>query len=134
MSVSAETALQQAIYTALTGNASLMAAITGVHDSVGEATGFPYVTIGDGTAIPWDTKTSDGQEHTVTIHTWTQYRGRKQTKEIMDLVYSVLHNSALTVVGHQTVLCQFDFSETLKDPDGVTHHGVQRFRVLTEDT
>ena len=133
MSSSAEAALQLAIYTALKANVALMARVNDVYDFVPESIEEPYLVIGDGNATPFDTKDSAGQDHLITIHTWSKSQGAKETKEIMELVYSVLHNGALTVAGHQTVLCQYDFSTVLKDPDGFTHHGVQRFRVLTED-
>lgn len=133
MSQSAEAALQKAVYDALVGNVALMARVTAVKDWVPNAQGYPYVSIGESTAIPFDTQTTDGQEHTITIHTWVQGQGRKECKEIMSLIYEALHRASLSVTGHQSILCMQVFSEVLKDPDGITHHGVQRFRVITED-
>ena len=133
MSVSAEGSLQKALFDLLSADVALSAVITGVFDSVPESQAYPYVELGEGTAIPFDSNSSDGQEHLITIHTWTEAKGRKTAHDIMTLVYTALHNVALVVAGHQTILCQFDFSTVLKDPDGFTHHGVQRFRVITED-
>ncbi len=133
MSTSAEGALKAAVYTALTGSAGLMAVVTGVFDFVPEGQAAPYVEIGEVVSVPFDTKNSDGQEHTITLHAWSEYQGYKQAQDILALMYEALHNQPITVTGHQLILCQFDFSTVLKDPDGVTHHGVMRFRALTED-
>ena len=75
-------ALQQAIYTALTGDSTLMAMITGVHDHVPQETAFPYVTIGESTARDWRTVGRKGAEATLILHAWSRSRGRKQAKQI----------------------------------------------------
>ncbi len=130
--MSAEAKLHQTVYAAL--NASYVAlGVTGVFDFAPRDQAYPYITIGPGTAIPFDTCTDNGQESTVFVHTWSQYNGQKEVKEIMDRVYLVLQNASLAIPGHDTILCQFEFAEIMKDPDGVTHHGVQRFRVITEE-
>ena len=36
------------------------------------------------------------------------------------------------MTGHDLVEIRIDLSNVLLDPDGLTRHGVQRFRVLTE--
>lgn len=127
-------ALQKAVFTALTGNAPLMAKVTGIFDRVPVGTAFPYVTIGEATAADWSTKTSDGQNHTLTLHAWSRAAGRQEAKEILDLIHTALHNEALTLDAGALVLLQYAFSETLSDPDGITTHGVIRFRALTQST
>lgn len=135
MSDSAESAVQAAVYGALKGDDALSAMpVEGkIFDLVPSTIAYPWIRVGEMTAVPFDTQDSAGQEHTVTIHSWSQYLGHKEVKEIMASIYSVLHNAVLTVVGHQTVLCMFEFSQVFDDPDGITHHGVQRFRIITED-
>ena len=70
-------ALQKAVFTALTGEAELMAAVTGIYDRVPVGTAYPYVTIGEATAADWSTKTSTGQNHTLTLHAWSRAPGRQ---------------------------------------------------------
>ena len=142
--------LQQAVYTALRADATLKT-LTGttparVYDHVpsdvwpadGETTNAaafkPYVVVGDDTAGPFDTMTEDGAESILTIHTWSRYRGRKETKQIMSAVTDALDDVSLSVTGHTLVLLLFEFSSTFLDPDGLTRHGVQRFRALTQVT
>lgn len=129
--------LQKAIYTAL-DNANITDAsgnpISGVFDDVDEDTAFPYVTVGEETAINAGTKTLDAHEHTITLHIWSRYRGgRKEVKEIMQQVFSALHNSDITVDGASLVNIRHEFEQTLVEADGITRHGIMRFRVVVFD-
>lgn len=133
MSGSSLAELQKAVYTALDGDATLSALISAVHDHAPQEPVFPYVQIGHTTTIPWDDKSKDGQEHTITIHSWSQYEGHLELKQVMDAVRDVLHNGALSVTEQNVVLIRCEFEEPLLDPDSITHHGVQRFRVITEE-
>jgi hypothetical protein len=137
--------IQRAINTALSGVISVP-----VYDFVPQDTAYPYVTIGDDTNLPWDTFTETGLESTLTIHTWTRTRGRKDNKEIQGEVYGLLHRAELTYLGSGESLilnfatqsysvdasyfvsCEFEYSDTVLDPDGHTYHGIQRFRVLLD--
>ena len=130
-------ALQQAIFTALDGatiNDADGNAITGVFDDVPENTAYPYVVIGEETATNIDTKDKDAHEHTLTIHVWSQYRGRKEIKNIMSSVYTLLHNASITVSGASLVNIRHEFENTLTEADGITRHGVMRFRVVVFDS
>jgi hypothetical protein len=136
--MNAELEIQKAIYDALSNDYALGQIVTGVYDSVPQAldagndSAFPFVTVGDDTAIDWDTDTSVGKEATVTIHSWSRYRGRAEVKQIQGAIYEALHLSQLNVVGYTTVLCLSEFSESMVDPDGLTRHGVQRFRIIID--
>jgi hypothetical protein len=136
--VSAEYEIQKAIFAKLSADAPLNNVIKGLFDSVpqesdsGSDIVFPYVTIGDDTALDWDTDTSVGKEATLTIHSWSRHRGRSEVKQIQGLIYDALHVSQLNVVGYNTVLCFSEYSESLVDPDGLTRHGVQRFRLIID--
>lgn len=95
---------------------------------------FPYVVVGDTTEIPFDADDFVGRESTITIHSFSRYRGKKEVKTIMDAVKAALHEQPLAVTGETTILVHFDFAEIVPDPDGRTRHGVQRFRVITVGT
>lgn len=125
--------IQKAIDKALKADTALMAAVTGVFDEVPQGTKYPYVVIGEDTALQWDTGSSVGSESTLTIHVWSRDAGRQECKEIMSLVYDVLHEAELSVDDAHAVFCYWEFGETLLDVDGKTRHGVMRFRTLTED-
>ncbi len=126
--------LQQAIFTALNGNVSgIDSANVSVYDDVPENTVYPYVVIGEETAANNGTKDLDGIEHTLTLHVWSQYRGRREIKEIMQSVYQLLHDAAITVSGASLVNIRQEFNNTLMENDGITRHGVMRFRAVVFD-
>lgn len=132
--------LQQAILDRLEGFSALTALLASdprasrpaIYDHVPQDAAFPYVVVGDTTALEWDTDTSTGHEHTVTLHAWSEYRGRKEVKQIQGELYNALHRHDLSITGEHTVTCEHEYAESLLDPDGITRHGVARFRVLTE--
>lgn len=109
-----------------------------VFDYVPQGQAFDYVTVGDSTATDWDTKTGTGQDHTVTIHTWTRAKGRASCKAIMASIHGLLHRQAPAVAGHSVVECRVIYSDVLQDPedaghyDGPVWHGVQRVRIITQ--
>ena len=133
MASDSQDAIQAAIYTALTGDATLTALVaTRIVDGPPQGTTFPYVVIGEFSGEPFDTKTQEGMDLDVTIHTWSEALGWKETADIMAAVLDALDKQSLSVTGHSLVLLQFTFSDRFLDPDGVTRHGVQRFRVVTQ--
>lgn len=129
----AELEVQRTIYQTLSGDTTLGNDIQGVFDHVPQNQAFPYVVIGDDTQIQWDTDDQNGHEVTVTLHTWSRYEGREQVKRIMGRIYDLLQSQNLSVSGYNTVYVLFEFSETLLDPDGLTRHGVQRFRFVIQE-
>ena len=125
--------LASTVYTALTGDATLMALVEGVYDDVPQDTPYPYIVVGEETTINAGTMTVDGLEHTLTLHVWSRYRGLKETKQIMERIYTLLHNSNLTVTGASLVNLRQEFSSTFVDAEGLTRHGVIRFRAMVFD-
>ena len=130
-------ALQQSIFTTLTGGTLTdvdgTSITSKVYDDVPEGTTYPYVVMGEETAIPIGAKDTDGHEHTLTIHVWSQYRGRKEIKNIMSQIYTLLHNVAISVTGASLVNIRHEFERTLLEQDGITRHGVIRFRAVVFD-
>tara|TARA_B100000902_G_C27127455_1_gene821864 strand:+ start:335 stop:736 length:402 start_codon:yes stop_codon:yes gene_type:complete len=126
--------LQKSILDALDGDSTLQSLVTDVYDFVPESTAFPYVKIGEETSIDNGTKTLQGNEHTLVIHTFSRYRGSKEVKEIMSRIYALLHESSLSVSGASLVNLRFEFSDVIKENDGFTSHGIQRFRAVVYDS
>lgn len=127
-------ALQQALYAAVTGSASLAALIgpPRVYDDVPQGTPFPYLTLGQSTLRDWSTGTDDAEEHILTLHVWSRAGGRKVMHEVMDALRATLHDQPLALSGHRLVNIRHEISEARRDPDGETYHGIVRFRAVTE--
>tara|TARA_R100001510_G_scaffold21831_1_gene19115 strand:+ start:469 stop:876 length:408 start_codon:yes stop_codon:yes gene_type:complete len=130
------TALQTAIFSLLSGDSTLDGLIGNnrIYDEVPQNSAYPYVVIGEETTIDAGTKDKDAQEFTQTIHIWSRYRGSKQTKEIAQRIYTLLHNVAISVSGASFVNSRNEFFTILLDDDGLTRHGVMRFRVVIFDS
>lgn len=127
--------LQTAIYSALSGDSNLTSTLgASVFDEVPDQSSYPFVALGEETVVEYDTKDLDGASHTINIHVWSQYKGAKETKQIMDRIHTLLHDSSLSVSGFNLIRMQFEFSDIMRDPDGVTRHGVMRFRAITLGT
>lgn len=126
--------VQTAIVSALTSDETLMGIVTGVFDMVPHEQAVPFVTIGDFTSSDNSTKGTGGMEHTLTLHVWDEGSSRLRLKQIMSRLIELLHDQPLTLAGgHKLVNLRFEFSETFRDPDGVTIHGVQRYRIVTDE-
>lgn len=126
-------AVQTAIYERLQ---PVLAALPGgvpVFDDVQQKTDYPYAVIGDDQADEWDTKTSCGLRHDITVDVWSRYDGRKEVKTILGAIYTALHNQPITVAGQQAVWCYFQFKTDFLEPDGETRHGVIRFEIATTE-
>lgn len=147
----ASVSIQECLYALLRGDSSLRSLLAddayegsptmpAVYDHVPQANNpedtarFPYLVIGDDTAAPFDTDDVDGEETTVTIHIWDRRRGRKRAKQVRDAVYNALHGTQLEPSGQHSVLCFFDFSESIPDPDPLSQHVVIRFRIVTQES
>lgn len=126
-----EEALQSAIYERL----STYPGMPPVYDDVPQGAPSLYVVIGEDTHVPWDTDDSVGSESTITIHQWDKaYRGKARIKQTQGLIYEALNRHELSVPGYNLVTLEFEYSESVLDPDGVTRHGVVRYRALVEES
>lgn len=119
--------IQRAVFARLTDQLTVP-----VFDDVPQGTPCPYVVIGEDDSESWDTDDSLGLDTDITIHVWTEYSGRKQAKDIMAQIYAALNRYELAVNGMYTVDCICEYQDSFLDPDGVTRHGVIRFRLTTE--
>lgn len=130
MSGSPQWGLQQAVYSRLAGDSALTGTLgAAVYDDVPDAASFPYVVIGDVTEGPNDTMGTTGRDVTLTLHIWSQYEGNKEVHRIANRVDELLDRWQPTVSGWSTTVVLQEFYETFRDPDGITRHGIARYRV-----
>ncbi len=121
--------IQKAVYLVLKGALSVP-----VYDHVPQKTAYPYVVVGDDTAVPFDTDDSLGTEATVTVHAWSQYRGRAEVKELLEDIYDALHRADIAVQNAHTIESIAEFQQTIVESDGLTRHGIIRFRITVDQT
>lgn len=135
MSAASLVAVQDAIYAALSGSAALQALIGNparLYDHVPEDAAFPYVELGEVSARRFDSASRGGLDCQLTLNVWSRYQGRREAKQILDAIYGVLHDGTLSVAGNAHVLTSFQSAETRRDDDGLTYHGVVKYRVLVQ--
>ena len=125
--------LQLAIFARLNAFAALTALVDDIYDHVPQEALFPYLRIGEFTGIPFDTHSDQGGDNTITIHSWSRHRGFMEIKQIQRETYNALHRFALVVTGFDTIDCVYESADTFLDDDGLTRHGVQRFRVILDE-
>ena len=126
--------LQKAVYAALSSDATLTALLGGggIHDAAPQEAVFPYVIIDQMQVRDWSTGTEPGAEHMLTLHVWSDYAGKREAYEIADAMRAVLDGALLSLEDHRLINLRHQYSELKRDADGETHHGVLRFRAVTE--
>ncbi len=124
--------LQQAIFAALDGDATLSNMITGVFDHVPQDAEYPYVTIGDMRSSDLSTKTTQAAEIDVTINTYTRSKGSKANLDILARINELLHDAELTLATCTLVSLRFASSEVTRRSDGFTYQGIVRFRAVVQ--
>ena len=134
MSVNSALDLQVAIHAALSNHTGTVAALgaANIFDDVPRHTPFPYVTFGDVETRDWDTQTSIGHEHILTLHIWSNHHGRKQVQTIIGEIDDALDDADLTLQDHALVNLHLIFWSAMRDLDDHTYHGIIRLRAVTE--
>ena len=126
-------ALQKAVHAALVADAAVGALIGDrIHDAPPRNATFPYASFGEARAGDWSTGTEAGAEHRLTLHVWSRERGKAESWAVIEAIEAVLDDAALALDGHALVNLRFEMAEARRDPDGITWHGVMRFRAVTE--
>ena len=134
MPLAPEWSLQKAVFAALEADAALTSLIGAgrIHDDAPQTTSFPYITFGTTPSRDWSTGTDTGAEHVLTLHVWSRAAGKKEAQAIMRLLREALHDEPLVIEDHRLINLRHEFSDTSRDPDGETVHGIVRFRAVTE--
>lgn len=120
----------KAVYVALDATTGLTGII---RESLSNADPFPKIWIEDGGADDWSNKDDNGLEAFVNLHVGSQKEGTKEIRGLMDKCHSALHNVDLVLAHGQSVLCQFVRHDVVIDSDGITRHGIMRFKLLVSE-
>jgi hypothetical protein len=104
---------------------------THVPQDLGES--YPWVNIFGITSEQFDNDATLGFRCQMTVHSWSNVRDMGEINSIKKAIYDVLHNNTLSLGDYSSVeYCQ-TFSNTLRDPDGITLHGVQEFLIIVQE-
>lgn len=120
----------KAVYVALDATSGLTGIIS---ESLSNADPFPKIWLEDGGADDWSNKDDNGLEAFVNLHVGSQKEGTKEIRGLMDKCHGALHNVDLVLANGQSVLCQFVRHDVVIDSDGITRHGIMRFKLLVSE-
>lgn len=128
-------ALQAAIIQSLRGNANV-AAVVGdrVFDGVPEGAEFPMISLGPSSDVDEELDCLSVEEHTQQIDVWSRDNSRMgPCKDIMDAVKAAIHNKPLILQDPYAVSTVRVLGKRIvKDPDGITSHGILTVTVMLE--
>jgi hypothetical protein len=105
---------------------------TRVYDRAPEKAAFPYISIGDVAATPFDAQLLRGYEALWQIHAWSRKPGAVQCRQVLAAAHGALHWHSLNLDAGAAVICRVSGKRDLKDPDGVTTHGILDLTILTD--
>jgi len=129
--MSAETAVQGALYNALSA-LGLSVVDVGKETADGASTTpFPYVEVGMVVMSPFDTAGETGFDFVARIHTRSRSGSMAEAKTIQGQIYDRLHRGSLTVTGYHHITIQRERSEVMRAPDK-SFHGVCEYRGLID--
>ncbi len=130
--------IQTLIFQKLDNDADLKALIVGVyadtpqaHESEDSAS-FPYLTIGQDVAAPWDTKTWFGVESIMQIDAWDRSDNYLVLKQIANRVWELLHHTRLDIANGDHCLTVHQSAAYSVDPDGHTKRAMMMFRLTAQ--
>jgi len=94
---------------------------------------FPYVSLGPVTAEPAGGLEQRGWDQSMQVDVWSRQPDLGvEALQVMAAV-SVALASPIVVSGHRVVVMTLEFQTVTNDPDGITSHGIQRFRIYTRE-
>jgi hypothetical protein len=112
-----------------------------VYDQPPQDAPLPYITIGDDRYTQDDDDTTNAWQITSTVHCWAGttgealgqpgVTGNKPVQLMQKAVFDLLNrlDDGLIVSGYYVSGVSAIYAEVLRDPDGVTRHGVQQFQI-----
>lgn len=123
--------LQLAYYTRLTTHA--LTSAYRIYNHVPDNAVWPYVSFGTPIGIRSAMIGAcdiEGEENTMMVHVWSDYKGDKEAAEMMNNVVQAITSSALSITGYTVVRCFLEYSDIIVDDTEsakIVRHGVMRF-------
>jgi len=122
--------LQQALYSRLNSDTVIAASVSGVYDTVPEGAVFPYIVVGNFSALDSSTNSSVITEITFDIHAFSRTEGKLVVQQLASQIFELLHDYNLSVSGRVMSNLKFQSADFFVEEDGITYVSVQRFRAI----
>ena len=125
--------LQGAIVQALKADPAVTALVAGrIYDQPPTNAVFPYITYGPSTYVRDDAGCINGYQAFVQLDVWSRAVGNPEALKIADAVEHALHDVDLVLTTNAFVFINHVQTDTARDPDGLTTHGVIRLEAFAE--
>jgi hypothetical protein len=130
-----ELELQGAIVARLKADPAVTALVAGrIYDSVPQSAVFPYVTIGPIDSVGFDPDCITGFDVAQQIDCWSRAVGTPEVKKIIDAVRAALDDreADMPLATNGMVFFEHRTTRIVRDPDGLTSHGILSFEAAIE--
>ena len=125
--------LQKALYDRLKADPALSEIIRGrVYDIVPEGAAFPYVSFGPFDELSDDAQCITGFEISIQLDVWSRSVGFPECRQVGDLVRRAVLGAAIELPDNRLVSISHRQTNTMRDPDGLTSHGIVNFVAFIE--
>lgn len=136
--MSAALDLQDLILNTLKADVALMAMINGVWDTVPstafDAPKLAYISFGPHDYVEDDEECITATEHTFQLDVWSRTVGFPACKKICDRVRAILHEAELEMPTENALVeIRVPAVRFMRDPDGITSHGIITVMALIEE-
>lgn len=128
-------ALSRGLYDMLAGSVIVQSQLGDpprLYDSAPEDPIFPYLTYGPLRSEDNSAEGSIITAHIQSLHLWSRYAGRAEMLSLIGMVSGELLRGPLNVDGLTIINRHILLTDIFRAADGLTLHGVIRFRVSTE--
>ncbi|PAE84974.1 hypothetical protein CHH77_02325 [Shouchella clausii] len=126
-------AVNKAIIQALKTNDEVKALVDDrVYARVPEGTPFPYIRVGEANVLPYDTKTSFGEQVAFVVHAWSIKPTNTEVFAMLNAVHRAL-TSITTIPDFSLRSVGRTNYEVFDDIDGKSVHGVYRIQYIVNN-
>jgi hypothetical protein len=134
MAIDPDLELQGLIVNRLKADPALVSLVGNrVYDVAPENAPFPYVTYGPTFTVQDDAECIDGHEVSIQLNSWSRAVGFPECKRINDAMRACLHDvDGLALTQNALVYLLHRQTQTVRDPDGLTNHGIVTLSAYVE--
>jgi len=116
--VSAAAAVQAAVVAALTGDAIIAQAVSGVWDGPPRDPALPYLAVEGGTSADWSVKGARGREHRVAVTVWDDAMASARLHGLMAAAEEAIEAMPRRLGGHRVASLAFLRGRIVRDAAG----------------
>jgi hypothetical protein len=99
-----------------------------IYDSTPGQSPLPFIAFGEEQTEPNMTKTSTGEDDAITLEIWSEYRGKKEVKEIEKKIIAAVYSIDRTFAdGAEISYFELENATTIVEQNGKLYHGIIRF-------